>query len=63
MAISQLMATDCISHPKLETCVASQIERKVGFSSGANVADETGYASARATLLIGRAFLPSTGIA
>ncbi|SJM30163.1 hypothetical protein BQ8482_130062 [Mesorhizobium delmotii] len=53
VAISQLIATVCISQPKLDTCAASQIERKVGFSSGANVADETEAASARATLLIG----------
>ncbi|HEY2620543.1 MAG TPA: hypothetical protein VGI78_24605, partial [Acetobacteraceae bacterium] len=33
--------TVCISQPRLETCVDSQIERKIGFRSGANVAGGT----------------------
>jgi hypothetical protein len=41
VAINQLMATVCISQPRLETCVDSQIERKIGFRSGANVAGGT----------------------
>lgn len=41
VAISWLMAIVCISQPRLETCVASQIERKVEFPSGANVAGRT----------------------
>lgn len=55
VAISQVTATVWNSQPRHDTCAASQITRKVGFSSGANVADETeaASASARATLLIG----------
>lgn len=45
VAISQLMATVCINQPRLETCVASQIERKTGFLSGANVAGDPGSPS------------------
>lgn len=52
VAISQLMATVCINQPRLETCVASQIERKVRLVSGANVAGETTSESAPAAPLI-----------
>ncbi|GLS40629.1 hypothetical protein GCM10010869_62260 [Mesorhizobium tianshanense] len=42
VAISQLMATVCTSHPRLEICVAVQIERNTGFRSGASVVGADG---------------------
>lgn len=42
VAISQLMATVCTSHPRLDICVAVQIERNTGLRSGASVVGADG---------------------
>lgn len=52
VAISQLIATLWISQPRLEICVAVQIERKTGLLSGIKVvAAKSGECSGRMTFL------------